>query len=353
MRKGFWTWLVCFGLVLCVVSCGEKAMEEASAPTAWAVDVTLLPTDVPSATPTALPTEVPTPVPTEVPTLAPFSILCIPDTQNMVHSGAEALDCMASWVEQTHEASNLILALHMGDLVDNGSSAWQWDVVRSPFSRIQACVPTLYVAGNHDDIDREGDNPDGTPKRLTCYLRQDFIQESLKGLPCYKGGEAAAYRFTYGEDSFLVVTACHKPKPDCREWVRDRFLEYPDHIGILLTHSALNNDGSLETYGRLLHRDVISVCPNVRFLLCGHYRTVISRTDQYDDDGDGEADRSVFTLMLNFQEFGESGYGYMRLLTFFPETRTVTATTYSPYHDSYRHDKVPDSEMSFTLTDAF
>lgn len=351
-KKGFWflLWIVCF--TACVLKTGDGSVTEQSiSPYTEMPFPTSAATVAVSATPVPTPTQTPTPTPT--PTLAPFSILCIPDTQRMAQNGAEALDSMASYVEQTYESSNILLALHMGDLVDSATSQKQWDTVREPFWRIQNRVPVLYVAGNHDLVDREGDGANGIPKRLAYYISRDFVQASLNGLPCYKGGEAAAYTFTYGEDSFLVVTTCHQPKPDCRRWVRDQFSAHPDHIGILVSHSALHDDGSLETYGRLLHRDVVSVCPNVRFVLCGHYRTVISRTDHYDDDLDGTAERSVVTMMLNFQDFGESGYGYLRLLTFDPVTRSVTAETYSPYHDSYRHDRVPDSEMSFVLTDAF
>lgn len=330
-------------LCICCMACAALP-RDASAPVL---------NDAPTGSPSPVVTAPPTPTPSPTPTPAPFSILCIPDTQEMARSCPEALDSMAAWVEQNHLASNTVLALHMGDLVDSATSEEQWDNVRGPFQRIQNCIPVLYTAGNHDMIDREGDSPTGFPKRLSYYLKQDFVQASLNGLSCYKGGEAAARAFTCGEDRFLVVTTCHQPDPACRAWVRDRFAEHPDHVGILVSHSALHEDGSLETYGRLLHRDVISVCPNVRFLLCGHYRTVISRTDRYDDDGDGEAERTVATLMLNFQDFSESGYGYMRLLTFDPVTRSVTAVTYSPYHDSHQHDKVAPEEMSFVLPNAF
>lgn len=58
-------------------------------------------------------------------------------------------------------------------------------------------------------------------------------------------------------------------------------------------------------------------------------------------------------MMCNFQDDQEAGLGYIRLLRFEPEDRSLHVRTYSPVYDLDTYEKVSDDEMTFVLENAY
>ena len=71
----------------------------------------------------------------------------------------------------------------------------------------------------------------------------------------------------------------------------------------------------------------------------GHYHDAYTRTDALDDDGDGVADRTVYSMLFDYQGLPEGGLGYLRLLHFDNEQgQKVVVRTYSPSLDDFDSD---------------
>ena len=121
---------------------------------------------------------------------------------------------------------------------------------------------------------------------------------------------------------------------------------YPDHSVILLVHSFLKDNGGLTGTGKTLERELLSVYPNIRLVLCGHNDGSVHWQKEYEDG------HLVNALLYNFQDDKKYGLGYLRILTFDPEDRSLFVTTYSPWFDDFDYQKDTGKD-TFTLTDAW
>ncbi len=337
-------WYV-MALLLCLLLCGCSAVQEeaalpspeptlAATPLVQHIPVALV-TPTPSPTPTPTPT--PTPSPTPVPT--PFTVVWMSDTQVYALRHADVFDAMAEWIVSSAETQNLRFVLHTGDVVDNGYSDKQWDTANAALERIQGALPMLVVAGNHDI---------GDSNNYSNFLRQPSIAATLDEERVFRRGEGAYALFSAGGVDFVAVGVGFSIKDGFYDWARDVFAAHPERVGILISHSALNSDGSFTGPGRRLSDYVVAESPNVRLVLCGHYRGAVLREETY---GEGELARRVNFMMYNYQEDEKNGLGYLRLLTFDPVARSIQVTTYSPFRDDYDYDD-PEKD-TFLLADAF
>ncbi|MDD5704803.1 MAG: hypothetical protein PHR35_02680 [Kiritimatiellae bacterium] len=57
--------------------------------------------------------------------------------------------------------------------------------------------------------------------------------------------------------------------------------------------------------------------------------------------------KAVQQMWVNYQNGPLGGEGYLRLLEFLPDGKTVHAKTYSPFYDTYLQD--PGNQFSFEI----
>ena len=291
--------------------------------------------------PTLVPTATPTPTATPEPT--PFSVVWMSDTQVYSLRHAEVFLSIADWITQNAEQQNIRYVLHTGDVVDNANSAAQWQNASAALSRIEdAGIPMLAVAGNHDLTDGNG---------YRAFLSQEVISALNLEDQSFRGGEGCYGLFSAAGEDFIVIGVGFSIDDGFYSWARDVLETYADRTAILFTHSALGNDGSLTGPGKRLSDYVVAESPNVRFVLCGHYRGAVTRQQTY-TDADGTT-RTVPFLMYNYQEDEEKGLGYLRILTFDPMARSIGVRTYSPYLDDDNYDDTQPELDAFLLTAAF
>lgn len=121
----------------------------------------------------------------------------------------------------------------------------------------------------------------------------------------------------------------------------------------MLIHRYIDGRGRLYKSSYLDQDELLAKNPNVRLVLCGHNRGDSLRTDEFDDDGDGTPDRTVYSLMYNPQGDKKEGYGYLRLLRFDPIARSIETYPYSPFLDKRFADPKTGEYFDHVLTDAF
>jgi hypothetical protein len=84
--------------------------------------------------------------------------------------------------------------------------------------------------------------------------------------------------------------------------------------------------------------EVVTPNANVIAVGSGHYHDAYTRTDEMDDDGDGVADRTVYSMLFDYQGLPEGGLGYLRLLHFDNVGGRIVVRTYSPSLDDFDSD---------------
>lgn len=287
---------------------------------------TILPTVTPNHTPISTPT--PTPIPTPTPAPTPFTLAWISDTQDYALGRPDPMNAMADWLIENREAENIVFVAHTGDVVDNGTSDWQWEHVNPALERILEHYPAIFASGNHD-VTGSGSS--------RYFLKQNTIISSIPEGQSFSDGAGSYALFNAGGTDFIIVSVYWNADYGTYKEAVVVLNQYSGHTALIVTHSALESDGSWTGPGSRLSGSVVAVCPNVRLVLCGHYRGSVRREDYYDDDGDGEGERKVVTMMYNFQGDREKGLGYLRLVSFDPEFRSISIRTYSPYYDDFNY----------------
>ncbi|MBU4335220.1 MAG: Ig-like domain repeat protein, partial [Actinobacteria bacterium] len=104
--------------------------------------------------------------------------------------------------------------------------------------------------------------------------------------------------------------------------------------------------GGLGVLPQRIYDEVVATHPNVKLVMSGHYHDAYTRYDSFDDNGDGTKDRTVASMLFDYQGLPEGGEGYLRLLHFDNRSGTITVRTYSPSLGVF-----DSSDTTFTLAD--
>lgn len=365
--------LICISLLLVLAGCKDKSQEKG--PTAEPVEnvrieivaISPAPSDAPERTPepplssetslfvpvaSELPTDEPTAEPTEEPTAEPEP-LDVPTPQER-YAVAEGVETVA-WLSDTQHYANykaknlpdiypvmtgflrdkaaemhLVYVVHTGDLVHVNNSEENWRVAREAMDQLDG-IPTGVLAGNHDMDPSKGG--------YTNY-RKYFGEKQYKNQDCY--GES----FENNRGHYDLVTICgrdyifvymsHDPDKKAIQFIVNSFQKHQDRVGIMCLHDFITTEGTLSNAGKQIREQVVAKCPNVYMVLCGHRYGLYTLEDAFDDDGDGEKERTVYEIMMNYQAAGkEGGGGYLRLMQFDEQAHEIRCVNYSPYLDDY------------------
>lgn len=347
--KTVWIWLL---IVLLLGCAAEAPAQETATPLTEPVSEEIVSrtrepdTPIPTPEPTPVPTPEPTPEPTDtpVPKPTPFSIVWMSDTQNLSRHNPDVFNKMRDWILEEKDARNIVFVAHTGDVVD-GCSQFMWDNATDALMPVLDAIPAMIVSGNHD-----------ISKNMvySAFSKRPYAKAVQKDGQTFDDGKAAYATFEAGGDTFLVFGIGYEVRgAKLKKWIRDVREQFPDAIALYVVHFGLQPNGRFSGQARELFDSVIHDDPKARLMLCGHHRGTLQREDFFDDDGDGEAERSFHTLMFNYQDDRTDGLGYLRILTFDPEARSIEISTYSPWFDRWGYVKAKEGEDAFVLTDAY
>gem|GEM_PF-427082 len=305
-----------------------------------------------------------------------WTMVVLPDTQYYVDltrkipASPEVFRSMSQWIAEQRKARNIRLVLHVGDIVDNNDPA-EFQMAVDALSPLRGLLPTIVCTGNHEyegnsrvrktyfnDFFRPATDPLIDPAK-DGLLRETFIADSI---------ENAAYEFLAPDGRPLLILSL--------EWgVRDEVLEwatdvagrpkYKDHTAILLNHAYLYHDDSRYDFatkgrsqsanplrygtaatgdnndGQMVWDKLVRRYSNFEMVFCGHVsghmpeRMALGAAPEVGYlCSPGDAGNRVHQLLFNAQRRGDAGDGWLRLLEFQPDGRTVVVKTYSPYRDT-------------------
>nr|WP_255436422.1 metallophosphoesterase [Tessaracoccus sp. MC1756] len=221
---------------------------------------------------------------------------------------------------------NLQYVVHTGDIVDNNELPVQWERANPQYQKFDdAGLPYGVLAGNHDVSQASND--------YTEYS-QHFGAGRFEGNPWY-GGSHLDNRghfdlISAGGIDFLHLYMGWGAGDEQIEWLNQVLRAYPERIAVLNLHEYMLTTGGLGAIPQRIFNEVIAVNPNVRMVQSGHYHDAFTRLDAFDDDGDGVDDRTVVSMLFDYQGLPEGGQGFVRLQHFDNEARQMLVRTYSP-----------------------
>lgn len=321
-----------------------------------------------------------------------WSLVLLPDIQTYIKFdyNQPILDLMLAWVNNNAETLNTRMVMCTGDLVEqndlfnpNGKSAnqasvSQWGAVSAAFGRLDGILPYILTTGNHDYGILSAEN------RFTHFdeyfppnknrLNQKMLREvgmNAEGRPTLAN---ATYEFVspHGR-KFLVLVLEFAPRDEILEWAKGVIEkeQYKDHTVILLTHSYMdsNNRHIVQegyklpnpNYGEAIWQKLVQPSKNIRMVLAGH----IGKPDdpkghiafRVDENAGG---KKVNQMVFNAQALGggwhgNGGDGWLRILEFLPDGKTVKVKTFSPLFaispttQKYAWRTEPHDEFTFEL----
>lgn len=296
-----------------------------------------------------------------------FSMILLPDPQSYIKFEANQplFELMTRWCALNRKKLAIKAVLCTGDLVEqnewpvpdnrNGdqTSTQQWEAAARSFSCLDNRLPYIICTGNHDYGYEKAENrlchfPEYFPvEKNACW--KDCLVSTAKNAFELPTLENAAYEFdtdTWGK--ILVISLEFAPREEALHWAKKLAdsPRYKAHKIIVLTHSYLEIDGSIfekenykmtpANYGKAIWEKLIYPTPNIDLLICGHACEItdLEGTVSYREDRNSKGEY-VPQMMFNAQTadkqwFGNGGDGWLRILEFMPDGKTIKVKTFSP-----------------------
>ena len=335
-----------------------------------------------------------------------WTMVVVPDVQTYIKQieNHGIMDMMLAWIVRRRAEMNIQQVLFTGDLVYNNDQGYvdqmdgvrfwrsgrlrdliadeQWKALSKLMTRLDGEVPYILCTGNHDYGMASAENRNSyfnqyfptdrnplTRRQLVACAPDAFGKKTL---------QTSAYEFTAPHPDnrkFLVITLQFAPTDADLAWAK-KIADMPrfaNHIGIVLTHSYIRAGGARiekEKYelskaggnpGEQIFQKLVYPAKNIRMVVCGH----VCRPDDWNAAvgfswAENSAGKKVAQMVFNTQAIGggfsgNGGDGWLRLLEFMPDGKTIKATTYSPFfggststnHMAWKTDE--RNEFTFTL----
>ncbi|AHF15432.1 metallophosphoesterase [Niabella soli] len=308
-----------------------------------------------------------------------WSLIMVPDLQNYVkwQRNQPLIDLMMAWIVDNIDTLNIKMVMGVGDLVENDgkitndydgdqTSKSQWEYVSRAFGKLDGKVPYIAATGNHDySIDRQGNRTSQYSQFFVPeknYLNQKLLVQNTRNGQGQPTLENAAYEIKglNGKD-YLFMTVEDGPRDTVLTWAKNvaALQQYQKHRVILSTHEFLNTKDKRTTgevnwiwwepynvnnmirkspriklpdanNGQQVWEKAVQPASNIELVLCGHISGEGYRKDK------NAAGKTVHQLLFDAQSmggghrYGNGGDGWLRILEFFPDGKTVKVKTFSP-----------------------
>lgn len=278
-----------------------------------------------------------------------YTVIHIPDTQNYFSSDTyvPAATAMTDWIATNRASSNIVAALQVGDVSNDGleaqilrSTNMMYRLSNPVTTGLAEGIPWGIITGTHD-----------SPYTAwqTYYGTNYFRDKSYWGGSYTNGDNQYNYiLFTGGGVDMIAVGLSQKADEDAgaMAWARSILNLYSNRPAIVYTHALINPTtrpvpSTYAAGGPGIYNGVKD-CTNVVMIIGGH-----TYGHGWLEETNGT--RVIQLLTADYQQVGGYGQGYFRLMRFRPSVGAVDFWSYSPYLTNVMTDAVyPDSQFSFT-----
>ncbi|MGV0919303.1 metallophosphoesterase [Empedobacter falsenii] len=307
-----------------------------------------------------------------------WSIIMIPDIQNYTKfsQNQPILELMTKWVENNIDHLNIKMVMCVGDLVEqneiinnghdgNQTAQKQWEAAAKAFSYLDGKVPYVTATGNHDyTINREGKRwtrlDEFFPIDKNFLNRKTIVQNGVdENEKATLANSAFELKNLNGKD-FLFLTLEYAPTNNTIDWANKivKLEQYKNHQIVMMTHAYLGRDDKrlakdetwiiFEPYsinnkiqkseriklpnsnnGEQIWQKLVKSTSNMQLVLSGHISGEGYKQDK------NEAGKSVHQILFDAQSMGgghngNGGDGWLRILEFYPDNKTIKVKTFSP-----------------------
>ncbi len=295
----------------------------------------------------------------------PYTFAILPDTQKYLNfigsSRLHIFESQTRWVADHIIDENIVLAIHLGDIVEN-SRETLWIDGASSLSYIEGLIPIVLTSGNHDIHDDFVLN-----KSSYRLFNKYFPEKKFNRLPNFGGVyekgkiENAYYFFDFAGDKYLILALEVAPRDKVLNWANEIVERFPNKKAIIVTHAYMakgpkrlkasskvavrmeevpyesdnyeyTSKAGMPNDGDVIWERLAKKHKNILFVFSGHSKgpgKLISK---------GNHGNLVFQIGANYQWEENGGNGYLRLMKFYPKKNKVTVKTYSPLLGRFRID---------------
>jgi hypothetical protein len=284
---------------------------------------------------------------------ASFTLVVIPDTQYMVMNNGymgqylSQFVAQANWIAAKKDSLRIMYAAHLGDLVEDGDRAHEWDNADIPMKIIEdAGIPYGIAPGNHDlnEWKTGGRNNTYFKSYNERFSKQRYQQRVAGFQDGFPAGSAQNHfsLFSASDMDLLVLNLQYYPPPDVLKWAEGVLRAHPSKRVILNTHDV-NAPGIYDLANRF---------KSVFLVVNGHYcaREWVKKNTRPDGS-------SWMDILTDYQGDGSNGWehctggnngvaeGIFRYYVFRPDVDSITAYTFSPVSKTYKTG--PTSQFSW------
>lgn len=275
-----------------------------------------------------------------------FSIIIIPDTQDLSTSKPEKLLRMTKWIANNASQLNLKMVLHVGDVVNRGldEDEYYWQSHQTALNILeQANIPFMNAIGNHDYDNLLRDNRDSTIFNQYCGMDW-YNDKQWFGAAFQENKTENMYtKLDIEGEKYLFLSMEFGPRDEVIDWANEVLFNNQDHRAIILTHSYmyLNGERTKPGYnhnpkdypgtsdandGEDLWNKCISKHKNIISVFSGHHITDnISYRFDFGDHGN-----LVFQSFQNWQCAADGGDGRFRILRFDLDENKASINVFNP-----------------------
>lgn len=325
-----------------------------------------------------------------------FSMVVLGDPQTYVKNtfSQPIFELMTAWTAAHKDALKIKAVLCTGDLVErndtptafaqfrgdangNAPSFAQWEFVARAFSRLDGEIPYVLCTGNHDYGYESSEN---RQTRFGDYfpvsknpLWRDCLVAAFPNAEGKMTLENAAFEFfdrNWGK--ILVVSLEFAPRDEALEWAESllKSEKFKGHKAILLTHSVLRVKKGLaeimekepyklrpRNWGAAVMEKLVRGSDGIKLVVCGHSGdpSRMAAMVEYKNAKGAKIPIVMFNPQAVGGWHGNGGDGWLRIMEFMPDGKTVSMCTYSPLfaasektqHLSWNRDA--DSEFEIVL----
>lgn len=297
-----------------------------------------------------------------------FTMILLGDPQGYIKYDINQplFELQTAWIADNIDNLNIKAVLCTGDLVEqndnlvrnrnmlNQTSREMWQEVSRAFGRLDNKVPYIISTGNHEYGYRASENGNTHfPEYFPIERNKAWYDCAVAVYPNRSGVESlenAAFEFeapAWGK--ILVVCNEFAPRDEVLAWTAslidsDR---YKGHKVIYLTHSLLEERTANYTdnepyaisprnWGKQVWEKLLKSSKNIVLAISGH----MGRLGDFEDSvayrvDDNAAGKDLHQMMFNVQTLGggwegNGGDGWLRILEFKPDGKTISVKTYSP-----------------------
>jgi hypothetical protein len=290
-----------------------------------------------------------------------YTFAVLPDTQIYAELYPGIYDAQTGWIAANAKKRNVVYTFQLGDIT-NYNTAAEWQHAVDAFSLIDNIVPYAIIPGNHDY------GPAGNAADRTTLMNDYFSYQRISAWPTFGGAyetgklDNTYHLFSVGKRDFILLALEWGPRDAVIAWANQLMDNNPDRYGIMITHAYLNNDDLRYDITDTAHPQDFDphnyATPGVNDgeelwqKLVRKHSFIMVLNGHVLGDGTGYLASTTDTgitchqMLSNYQFRNLGGEGYMRLLEFKPDGKTVQVSTYSPLYDSY----LTDADQSYSLT---